>query len=110
MGRPLLIVVLVGLLMASGVAGATPAHETRLPISPSGSPVDTAPPDRVVVVRGDHLWNISERHVEANSPGLVVAPYWLEVIEVNRANLRSGDPDLIYPGELITLPSVTEMP
>jgi nucleoid-associated protein YgaU len=27
------------------------------------------------------------------------------VIEANRANLRSGNPDLIFPGEVITLPA-----
>ena len=105
MGRPLLMVVMVGLLMACGVAGAAPARETRLPI---GSSIEPPPADQVVVVRGDHLWKISERHIETTSPGLPVAPYWLEVIEVNQPALRSGDPDLIYPGEVIVLPEITE--
>jgi nucleoid-associated protein YgaU len=33
-----------------------------------------------------------------------VAEYWHRVIEANRDRLRSGDPDLIYPGEEIILP------
>jgi nucleoid-associated protein YgaU len=109
MGRPLLIVVLVGLLIATGVAGAAPAHETRIPIGPS-APIEPVSLDQVVVARGDHLWKISERHIDATSPGLGVAPYWLEVIDLNRPGLRSGDPDLIYPGEVIVLPEVSGPP
>jgi hypothetical protein len=33
-----------------------------------------------------------------------VTPYWGSMIELNRASLLSGDPDLIYPGEVIALP------
>lgn len=109
MGRPLLIVAFVALLMATGVAGATPSRETRLPMD-SPAPVEASVPEQVVVVRGDHLWKISERHLDATAPGSRVSPYWLEVIEVNRPNLRSGDPDLIFPGEVIVLPEVSEQP
>lgn len=109
MGRPLLIVALVALLMATGVAGAATDRETRLPMG-STAPVDVSPLEQVVVVRGDHLWKISERHLDATAPGSRVTPYWLEVIDVNRPNLRSGDPDLIFPGEVIALPAVSELP
>lgn len=63
-----------------------------------------ASPQQVTVEPGDHLWKISKRHlieVEPNSP---IGPYWLEVIDANLANLRSGNPDLIFPGEIVTLP------
>ena len=64
--------------------------------------------DSVVVEKGDHLWSISAEHLEqrlARSPrDTEVAPYWHQVIEVNRHRLRSGDPDLIYPGETVLLP------
>jgi nucleoid-associated protein YgaU len=33
-----------------------------------------------------------------------VAEYWRKVIDANRDRLRSGDPNLIYPGEEIILP------
>lgn len=65
-------------------------------------------PTVVTVMEGDHLWKISKRHLEerlAHQPGSgEIAPYWRTVIEENRERLRSGDPDLIYPGELIHLP------
>jgi nucleoid-associated protein YgaU len=64
------------------------------------------------VVTGDNLWTIARgRLVEALGGGRrptnrQVASYWLQVIEANRHRLRSGDPDLIYPGETIALPPV----
>jgi nucleoid-associated protein YgaU len=62
----------------------------------------------VVVEKGDHLWSISAEHLEqrlARSPrDTEVALYWHQVIEVNRHRLRSGDPDLIHPGETVLLP------
>ncbi len=62
----------------------------------------------VVVARGDHLWKISERHLQTlmgrEVHGTEVSPYWRRVIEANRGRLRSGDPNLIYPGEVVSLP------
>lgn len=72
-------------------------------------PLDGSVEHRVTVRRGDHLWSLSERHLQQvlgmPHPGEpAVARYWARVIDVNRAIIRSGDPDLIYPGEVITLP------
>jgi hypothetical protein len=36
-----------------------------------------------------------------------VAPYWVAVCERNRATLTSGDPNLIFPGEVVTLPAIS---
>jgi nucleoid-associated protein YgaU len=62
-----------------------------------------------VVEPGDHLWKISEtevaRRLGRSARPDEVAPYWLSVIDANRDSLHSGDPDLIYPGESITLPA-----
>ena len=33
-----------------------------------------------------------------------IAPYWLKMIELNLETIRSGDPNLIFPGELLLLP------
>ena len=33
-----------------------------------------------------------------------VAPYWLRVVELNRHRLRSGNANLVYPGEVVELP------
>lgn len=107
----MLIVGLVGFLVATGSALAAPTAETRLPVTLSGQEESGTPAtDEVVVVKGDHLWKISQRHLDSHSPDDAVAPYWLRVIEVNTPSLRSGDPDLIYPGEVIRLPGISERP
>jgi nucleoid-associated protein YgaU len=86
-------------------AGEVPS-EVRLPIQSGESPSNTA--NQVVVEPGDHLWRISERRLETllgdEPSNAEIGPYWREVIEVNTDSLRSGDPDLIYPGEIVTLP------
>jgi hypothetical protein len=63
------------------------------------------------VVRGDNLWTIAREHLAGLRIGgsgaptnSEVAAYWLQVIKANQDTLRSGDPNLIYPGEKIALP------
>jgi nucleoid-associated protein YgaU len=62
------------------------------------------------VVAGDNLWSIAEMHLEAvkGEPrsAAETADYWLRVVDANRDRLRSGDPDLIYPGEKVRLPVI----
>jgi nucleoid-associated protein YgaU len=61
----------------------------------------------VVVTEGDHLWALAERRVSSTlgrpAADHEVAPYWRQVVSSN-PEIRSGDPDLIYPGEVIVLP------
>ncbi len=36
-----------------------------------------------------------------------VVPYWLSLIQANRSTLADeGNPDLVYPGQVFTLPPV----
>jgi hypothetical protein len=65
------------------------------------------------VVQGDNLWTIARDHLAAVTNRRAsdlsdheIASYWLRVIAVNRSSLRSGNPDLIFPDELIMLPPV----
>jgi hypothetical protein len=65
------------------------------------------------VVEGDNLWTIARDHlakVTRRRAGDLsereIARYWLDVVDANRAALRSGDPDVIFPGETIKLPPV----
>lgn len=82
------------------------------PVAPDELPLVTAPgraPQRYEVQKGDNLWAISAHHLEAvtgrsDLGNSAIARYWRRVIETNRESLRSGDPDLIYPGERIELP------
>lgn len=98
----------VALLLGEPV-GAIGSDQVRLPVrvgSEHGALDDDA--DSYVVRRGDHLWKISARRLgdllERPATNGETGPYWRSVIEVNRDRLRSGNPDLIYPGELVKLP------
>jgi hypothetical protein len=57
---------------------------------------------------GDHLWKIAGEHLtivlDRPLTGKEHARYWVEVVNAARPVIRSGDPDLIYPGEEIPLP------
>jgi nucleoid-associated protein YgaU len=79
---------------------------SRLPVVIASSDADHT----VIVAKGDHLWKISEHHLRRvlgrQATKVEISPYWRRVIETNRTKLRSGDPDLIYPGEVVTLPAV----
>lgn len=67
--------------------------------------------DTEEVEPGDHLWSMSAdemTEVLGRVPtDAEIAAYWAEVVEANRHRIRSGDPDLIFPGEEIVLPPVT---
>jgi len=62
---------------------------------------------------GDHLWSIAEDHMRAvlsrtPSDG-ELATYWAHLVDVNRGRLRSGDPNLIFPGEIVTCPPLADV-
>lgn len=94
-----------------------PVWPQPVPAAPQpGQPLVPADPETttVVLVQGDNLWAVAARHLataSARDPAAVpdreVAAYWRTVIAANRERLRSGDPDLVYPGETITLPDPT---
>ena len=96
------------IMLISATAIADPAREGSL------LPIRTAASDTyvrsVVVIEGDHLWKISATHLETVFDRSVqsseISPYWRDVIAVNTATLKSGAPDLIYPGEVVVLPDL----
>jgi hypothetical protein len=90
-----------------------PRRPDRASPTRSGAPI-VAPvlvaPARVVVRPGDNLWLIARAALERRSTARVddsaVARYWRDVIRANQSTLRSGDPSLVFPGEMIALPPV----
>ena len=90
-----------------------PVPSSTRPAAPTPPPLSTGarPRDLVVVVRaGDNLWVIAKRALEREHGAVgpaEVAPYWRRVIAANAGNLRSRDPDLVFPGERIVLPGVS---
>lgn len=115
-----------------GVTAGVP-HEAKTPATPTTTfaapqpppePATPAPPiteeatpaqssaSTYVVRRGDSLWRIALRQI-AQVTGRphdesAVRTYWLSMVEANLHRLRSGDPDLIYPGEELVLPPLPE--
>ncbi len=81
-------------------------------VPPSGGPEEPSPgPDpqeagtRWVVAPGEHFWSIAEA-VTASDDEAVVAGYWRVLIDVNRSRLVvPGDPDVLLPGQVLTLPA-----
>ncbi len=68
---------------------------------------------RYTVRAGDSLWRIAESNVAAVAPDASegdVSLYWTRLVEANRATLRSGDPSLIFPGEIVALPALDPSP
>jgi nucleoid-associated protein YgaU len=67
-------------------------------------------PDTHAVEVGESLWSIAEHRLRVTTgtppPDAATATYWVELIAANRPRLISGDPDLIYPGEVLVLPPV----
>lgn len=62
-----------------------------------------------VVQRGDSLWAIASRALEAERgvrpPSAEVAAYWKRIYGANR-QVVGADPDLIFPGQRLALPEV----
>lgn len=99
---------------------AEPATPAYVPIpagaiatSPDGESDRSEQPDEaetsVVVHVDDNLWKIAHTRLAADGSDpseADVAQYWVRIIEANQHRLRSGDPDLIFPGEEILLPQV----
>ena len=101
-------------LTAEPPATTPPSTETQTPPDPTApEPVEPTTPLATShqVVAGDHLWGIAAQHLSLLSPdsspsNAAIARYWRQVITANAATLRSGDPNLIHPGEWVSLPPV----
>lgn len=70
----------------------------------------SAPPDEWRVAPGDSFWSIAVELLgdalgRAPTDG-EVAPYWRQLVEVNRSRLATGDPDLLFPGQVLTVPDL----
>lgn len=109
MGRAVALVFMVVAMIAWEAALAETPESVRIPfVDTRGFEQIESNPDLWIVEKGDNMWTISERHLIESEVGGPVAPYWQEVVEVNTPRVRSGDPDLIYPGEEIELPDINE--
>lgn len=94
-----------------GTAPVLPAPAPPVPPVPEVPPSVPSPDGTHTVRPGEHLWSIAAatvaartgRSADALSPA-DIAPFWKRLVERNRGHLRSGNPDLVYPGEVLELP------
>jgi nucleoid-associated protein YgaU len=98
---------------------ARAAFASDEPVVRAPAPVVAPPPPRRaprssrgpshIVVAGDNLWNIARAELIARGQRVPaddeIASYLQAVITANRARLRSHDPNLIFAGEVIVLPT-----
>jgi hypothetical protein len=97
-------------------AGIAPVPELDQDVAePTAPPVVIIASEAThIVVEGDNLWAIAAAHLSLEAGSEVgsecIAGYWRKVIDRNRTTLRSGDPNLIYPGEMIALPAIETLP
>ena len=86
-----------------------PTRAAPAPTAPASRPVrHQSPPSTHVVQPGDNLWRVARDTLVVRGTAAPadreITTYWRRVIAANLATLRSGDANLIYPGEVITLP------
>ena len=80
------------------------------PAAAAPATVAITEPAQWTVTPGDNLWTIAERHLSTLAASGAQLPdvgdYWHRVVVANHDIIRSNDPDLIYPGEVVVLPAV----
>jgi len=93
------------------VPPTAPPPAPVMPPAPATPPPAPAADATHTVTGGEHLWSIAAARVAGATGKQTVdlspadiAPYWLRVAELNRHRLRSGNPNLVYPGEVVELP------
>lgn len=92
---------------AAAQSDATPAPTTEMAVSPSASESATTQPERisvldtgqVIIRRGDNLWRLSRR---VYGQGI----RYTSIYDANRDQI--GQPELIFPGQVFTLPTPQE--
>lgn len=105
-----LVLTACGVALAASVAPAhadAPASGAGLPPQPVVATAGMAPaPQEVTVRSGDNLWNIaSERLTPPNASDSEIDRAWRGLWSANR-DVVGDDPDLLLPGQRLTLPEV----
>ena len=105
----------VGRAMPDGTilpAGFTMIEKGWVLALPQDADMPTYAPDaEIEVEKGDNLWRLSDAHLSTTGhdpSNADIAEYVEDVADANRAEI--SDPDLIYPGQVLSFPSVGQPP
>ncbi len=107
-----------GLASLPAAPGPEPTPAPPQPAPAEARPAPLPEPPRaatvVVIAPGDNLWEVAARQLatttgrsRADVGDAEIAPAWVALCDRNRATLASGDPNLVYPGEVVVLPPVS---
>ena len=93
--------------VAAPVSVPPPAPAPAPLPSPTPAPADAR---THVVVPGDNLGRIAATELaratgDAHPADRAIVTYWRALMDANQSSLRSGDPSLIFPGEIVVLPT-----
>ena len=93
---------------APAVSDPRPEKQASPPVPPRAEPAMSLAAMEVVVQPGDNMWDLAAARLAVvlgrDPTSREIVPYWTRMIEENQSRIRSGDPDLIFPGELLVLP------
>jgi nucleoid-associated protein YgaU len=111
-----LVLAACGVAVVSALGPPAQAHEGRgdagrgsgvvaglpLPDRPTGRAPGRPAAPTVLVRPGDNLWSLAADRLPADADGLSVTAAWRRLYAANRATV-GPDPDLIRPGQRLTL-------
>lgn len=89
--------------VASEPSARTPTQATRKP-SAAGADDGTSERREVVVLRGDSLWTIAQRHLPPGATDAQIAADWPRWYSANRS-VVGADPNLLLPGQRLVPPA-----
>jgi hypothetical protein len=106
---PLLDLITPGYVPIPAGDSPSPAAVSQPPIIET--PINVTTDDEaieVIIERGDNMWTLAKARLEELNgrppTNAEIGPYWRRVVRANQDRIRSGDPDLIFPGEVLILP------
>lgn len=94
------LVAVLSLAILAAIPKAADAQETATAVAPSG---------QEVVELGDSLWSISQQRLGSRATPQQIANDVALIYKLNRDRI-GGDPNLIFPGQELSLPTVSQSP
>jgi len=79
------------------------SHRVRVTSAPDRDDVGHGQPATYTVRSGDSLWRIADRHLEPHATAAATAREVSRLWQINHQRIRTGDPDLIFPGQRLRM-------